>query len=60
VANKFKKKNTEEEDEDGLDLEDDEVEESVEDIIRSVNRMKMLIFMGGGGGLGGVFKGAQA
>jgi hypothetical protein len=41
VANKFKKKTTEEEEEDGLDLEDDEVEESVEDIIRSVNRMKM-------------------
>ncbi len=41
VANKFKKKNTEEEDEEGLDLEDDEVEESVEDIIRSGNRMKM-------------------
>ncbi len=36
MANKFKKKNTEEEDEDGLDLEEDEVEESVEDIIRFV------------------------
>ncbi len=41
MANKFKKKNTEEEDEDGLDLEDDEVEESVEDIIRSVKGGKM-------------------
>jgi hypothetical protein len=40
VANKFKKKNTEDEDEDGLDLEDDEVEESVEDIIRFVKYVK--------------------
>ncbi len=40
MANKFKKKNTEDEDEDGLDLEDDEVEESVEDIIRFVKYVK--------------------
>jgi hypothetical protein len=47
VANKFKKKNTEDEEEDGLDLEDDEVEESVEDIIRFVTWGKMWIFSRG-------------